>query len=227
MVRYKPPLPAIEGLYGKPTVVNNVISLATVPIIMDKGASFYANYGMGRSKGPLPIQLAGNLKQTGLIEKAFGISLRELLYDFGGGSATGKPIKAVQVGGASGICLSKDQFDRTLAYEDAATGGSIMIFNENRDMLKVLKNFMEFFVEESCGQCTPCRIGNVKLLEGVEMIEIGDYTFSYIKKLKELGNTMKVASKCGLGQSSPNTFISILENFSDEIFNNVNGGSHE
>ncbi|KRP06363.1 MAG: formate dehydrogenase, partial [Methylophilales bacterium BACL14 MAG-120920-bin58] len=117
MVRYKPPLPAIEGLYGKPTVVNNVITLATVPIIMDKGALFYADFGMGRSKGTLPIQLAGNLKQTGLIEKAFGISLKELLYDFGGGSFTGKPIKAVQVGGPLGAFLPEAQFDTPLDYE--------------------------------------------------------------------------------------------------------------
>ena len=130
-----------------------------------------------------------------------------------------KNTKAVQVGGASGFCIPKSQFDRKFAYEDVATGGSVMIFNESRDMLQYLKNFMEFFVEESCGQCTPCRIGNVKLLEGVEMIEKGEYTFSHINKLKDLGRTMQIASKCGLGQSSPNPFISILENFKDEIFN--------
>ena len=122
------------------------------------------------------------------------------------------------------MCLSKEEFHRTLAYEDIPTGGSVMIFNEGRDMLKVLKNFMEFFVEESCGQCTPCRIGNVKLLEGVEKIERGEYTFAYINKLKELGKSMQVASKCGLGQTSPNSFISILENFKDEIFTYNNGG---
>jgi [NiFe] hydrogenase diaphorase moiety large subunit len=113
-----------------------------------------------------------------------------------------------------------------LGYEDLGTGGSIMIFNEDRDMLQVLKNFMEFFVEESCGQCTPCRVGNVKLLEGIEMIENDTFKFSYINKLKELGNSMRVSSKCGLGQSSPNPFISILENFKDEIFNRENGGNN-
>ena len=137
-----------------------------------------------------------------------------------------KNTKAVQIGGASGICIPKSQFDRTFAYEDVPTGGSVMIFNESRDMLHVLKNFMEFFVEESCGQCTPCRIGNVKLLEGVEMIEKGEYTFAQINKLKDLGRTMQIASKCGLGQSSPNPFISILENFKDEIFNSGNGGKN-
>ena len=129
-----------------------------------------------------------------------------------------KNCKAVQVGGASGVCLPKSQFNRSLAYEDAATGGSIIIFDESRNMLKILKNFMEFFVEESCGQCTPCRVGNTKLLEGVDNIGKGEYTFSYINNLKELGKTMQAASKCGLGQSSPNSFISILDNFKEEIF---------
>ena len=143
-----------------------------------------------------------------------------------------KNTKAVQIGGASGVCIPKSQFERTLAYEDMATGGSIIIFNENRNMLGILKNFMEFFVEESCGQCTPCRIGNVKLLDGIKMIENSEFTFSYINQLKELGRTMQVASKCGLGQSSPNSFISILENFKDEIFShrdgfqNGNGGNN-
>lgn len=132
--------------------------------------------------------------------------------------------KAIQVGGASGICIPKSQFDRILAYEDAATGGSIMVFNESRKMLHVLKNFLEFFVEESCGQCTPCRIGNIKLLEGVEKIDNGEYTFAYVNSLKELSKTMQVASKCGLGQSSPNAFLSILENFKDEIFHSIGNG---
>jgi len=135
-----------------------------------------------------------------------------------------KNTKGVQIGGASGHCVPKSQFNRILAYEDVPTGGSIMVFDESRDMLQVLKNFMEFFVDESCGQCTPCRIGNVKLLEGIEMIEKGDFTFAHINKLKELGKTMQLSSKCGLGQSSPNPFISILENFNDEIFNAGNGG---
>jgi [NiFe] hydrogenase diaphorase moiety large subunit len=134
--------------------------------------------------------------------------------------------KAVQIGGASGFCYPKSQFDRKLAYEDASTGGSVIVFNESRNMLSVLKNFMEFFVEESCGQCTPCRMGNTKLLEGIKMIEQGKHTFTYINKLKDLGRTMQVSSKCGLGQSSPNSFISILENFKDEVLNYNNGGGN-
>ena len=220
--RNKPPYPVNTGFLGMPTAVNNVETLAAIAQIVVRSGEWFKQHGTDKSTGSKLLSISGDCKKPGVYELPWGTKISEILELVGAENT-----KAVQVGGASGICLSKDQFDRTLAYEDAATGGSIMIFNENRDMLKVLKNFMEFFVEESCGQCTPCRIGNVKLLEGVEMIESGDYTFSYIKKLKELGNTMKVASKCGLGQSSPNTFISILENFSDEIFNNVNGGSHE
>ncbi|MFA6571754.1 MAG: NADH-ubiquinone oxidoreductase-F iron-sulfur binding region domain-containing protein, partial [Bacteroidota bacterium] len=126
--------------------------------------------------------------------------------------------KAVQVGGASGYCVPKSEFDRKISFEDLSTGGSIIIFNESRDMLQVLKNFMEFFVDESCGQCTPCRIGNVRLLEGIEKVEKGECSFSYLRDLIELGKTMQVASKCGLGQSSPNAFISIMTNFENEIF---------
>jgi len=129
-----------------------------------------------------------------------------------------KNAKAVQVGGASGYCACEGEFERQISFEDLSTGGSIMIFNQSRDMLHVLRNFMEFFVEESCGQCTPCRIGNKKLLEGVEKIEQGDCSLSYLRELIELGKTMKIASKCGLGQSSPTPFISIMTNFEQEIF---------
>ena len=165
LVRYKPPLPAIEGLFGKPTVVNNVVSLATIPIIMSKGAKYYADFGVGRSKGTLPIQLAGNLKKTGLIEKAFGISLRELLYDFGGGSATGKKIKAVQVGGPLGAFISEENFDIELDYEaysklNAVVGhGGIVAFDEDVNMAEMARYSFEFCAIESCGKCTPCRIG--------------------------------------------------------------------
>ena len=219
--RNKPPYPVNTGFMGMPTAVNNVETLAAVSHIVVKSGAWFKQHGTDKSTGSKLLSISGDCKKPGVYELPWGTKISELLELVGAENT-----KAVQVGGASGICLSRSEFDRTLAYEDAATGGSIMIFNENRDMLKVLKNFMEFFVEESCGQCTPCRIGNVKLLEGIEMIERGEYTFSYIKKLKDLGNTMKVASKCGLGQSSPNSFISILDNFSDEIFNNVNGGSH-
>jgi [NiFe] hydrogenase diaphorase moiety large subunit len=218
--RNRPPYPVNTGFMGKPTVVNNVETLAAVPHIITKGGEWFKQHGTDKSTGSKLFSISGDCEKPGVYELPWGTKISDMLNLVGA-----KNTKAVQVGGASGICIPKSQFDRILAYEDAATGGSIMIFNESRDMLHVLKNFMEFFVEESCGQCTPCRIGNVKLLEGIEMIEKNQYTFSYIKQLKELAQTMKVASKCGLGQSSPNPFLTILENFSDEIFNrNANGG---
>ncbi len=216
--RNRPPYPVNTGFMGKPTVVNNVETLASVPHIVVKGGSWFKKYGTDKSTGLKLFSVSGDCERPGVYELPWGIKISELLEIVGA-----KNTKAVQVGGASGTCIPKSQFDRKLAYEDAATGGSIIIFDENRNMLHILKNFMEFFVEESCGQCTPCRIGNVKLLEGVEKIEKGEYTFAYINQLKELGKTMQVASKCGLGQSSPNSFISILENFKEEIFNGIGG----
>ncbi len=220
--RNRPPYPVDTGYMGCPTVVNNVETLASIPHIIAKGGDWFKEHGTNKSTGSKLFSVSGDCEKPGVYELPWGTTVNELLN-----VVEAKNTKAVQVGGASGSCLPKSQFDRKLAYEDAATGGSIIIFNENRNMLKVLKNFMEFFVEESCGQCTPCRIGNTKLLEGVEMIEKGNFTFSYINNLKELGRTMQVASKCGLGQSSPNSFISILENFKDEIFkSNGKGGTN-
>ena len=211
--RNRPPYPVNTGYMGYPTSVNNVETLASVAHIAIKGGEWFRTMGTDKSTGSKLFSVSGDCGRPGVYELPWGTSIKQLLK-----IVEAKDTKAVQVGGASGVCLPKSQFDRILAYEDAATGGSIMVFNESRDMLKVLKNFLEFFVEESCGQCTPCRIGNVKLLEGVKMIEKGEFTFSYINTLKELGRTMQIASKCGLGQSSPNSFISILENFKDEIF---------
>lgn len=219
--RNKPPFPVNTGFLGHPTSVNNVETLAAISHIVVKGGKWYQKYGTDKSSGSKLFSVSGDCKKPGVYELPWGTTITDLLK-----LVEAENTKAVQVGGASGVCLPKSQFDRKLSYEDAATGGSIMIFNESRNMLHILKNFMEFFVEESCGQCTPCRIGNVKLLEGVEMIERGDYTFSYINKLKELGQTMQISSKCGLGQSSPNSFISIIENFKEEIFNYGNGGTH-
>ena len=220
--RNRPPYPVNTGFMGKPTSVNNVETLATVPHIVTKGANWFKKHGTEASTGSKLFSISGDCAKPGVYELPWGTKVSEMLKVVGAENT-----KAVQVGGASGVCLNKAQFDRSMAFEDVATGGSIMIFNEDRKMIEVLKNYMEFFVEESCGQCTPCRIGNVKLLEGVEMIENGDYTFAYINKLKELGTTMQVASKCGLGQSSPNCFLSILDNFKDEIFNNGHGGNDE
>jgi len=219
--RNRPPYPISTGYLGKPTSVNNVETLCAVAHIVLKGGAWFSKVGTDKSTGSKLFSVSGDCAKPGVYELPWGTKVSELL-DLVGAEDT----KAVQIGGASGVCIPKSQFNRTFAYEDVATGGSIMIFNESRNMLHVLKNFMEFFVDESCGQCTPCRIGNVKLLEGVEMIENGTYTFAHINKLKDLGKTMQVASKCGLGQSSPNPFISILENFNDEIFNSAIGGKH-
>ncbi|MEI7811130.1 MAG: NADH-ubiquinone oxidoreductase-F iron-sulfur binding region domain-containing protein [Ignavibacteria bacterium] len=220
--RNRPPYPVNTGYLGNPTVVNNVETLASVPHIILKGGEWFKKHGTDKSTGSKLFSVSGDCEYPGVYELPWGTKISSLLELVGA-----KNTKAVQVGGASGVCIPKNQFDRTLAYEDAATGGSIIIFNESRVMLYILKNFMEFFVEESCGQCAPCRIGNVKLLEGVESIEKGQYTFNHINKLKELGRVMQVASKCGLGQSSPNSFISILENFKEEIFNqNKFGGAN-
>lgn len=217
--RNRPPYPVNTGYLGYPTVVNNVETLASVPHIITKGGEWFKRFGTNKSTGSKLFSISGDCERPGVYELPWGTTVTDVLTLVGA-----KNTKAVQVGGASGVCIPKSQFDRQLAYEDAATGGSIIIFNETRDMLHVLQNFMEFFVEESCGQCTPCRVGNTKLLEGVERIRKGEYTFSYVNTLKDLGKTMQVASKCGLGQSSPNAFISILENFKEEIFHTNSNG---
>jgi [NiFe] hydrogenase diaphorase moiety large subunit len=211
--RNRPPYPVNTGYKGYPTTVNNVETLASVPHIIMKGGEWFKKYGTDKSTGSKLFSVSGDCDKPGVYELPWGTTINELLT-----IVEAKNTKAVQIGGASGTCLPKSQFSRQLAYEDAATGGSVMIFNENRNMLKVLRNFLEFFVEESCGQCTPCRIGNVRLLEGVEKIDNNEITFAYINSLKELGKTMQIACKCGLGQTSPNSFITILENFKDEIF---------
>jgi [NiFe] hydrogenase diaphorase moiety large subunit len=163
--RNRPPYPVNTGFWGKPTTVNNVETLASIPHILLKGGAWYAKHGTNKSSGSKLFSVSGDCEKPGVYELPWGTKIKELLEMVGA-----KNTKAVQIGGASGVCVPKSQFERTLAYEDIPTGGSIIIFNESRNMLKVLKNFMEFFVEESCGQCTPCRIGNTKLLECVENI---------------------------------------------------------
>ncbi|MDP3087758.1 MAG: NADH-ubiquinone oxidoreductase-F iron-sulfur binding region domain-containing protein [Methylotenera sp.] len=223
LVRFKPPLPAIEGLFGKPTVVNNVISLATVPIILDKGAQYYANYGMGRSRGTLPIQLAGNLKHGGLVELAFGITLRELLYDYGGGSATGKPIRAVQVGGPLGAFLPESQFDTPLDYEAftniwAVVGhGGIVAFDDTVDMAKMARYAFEFCAIESCGKCTPCRIGSTRGVEVIDKIIAGKDTVINVKLVRDLSDTMLNGSLCALGGMTPYPVLSAMNHFPEDF----------
>ena len=216
--RNRPPYPVNTGFMGMPTAVNNVETLSCVPHIILKGGEWYKKLGTDKSAGTKLFSVSGDCEKPDVYEWEWGLTINEMLDRVGA-----KNTKAVQIGGASGFCIPKSQFHRKISHEDISTGGSIIIFDEKRNMLKVLKNFMEFFVEESCGQCTPCRIGNSKLLEGVEMIENEKYTFEYLEKLKELGKTMQITSKCGLGQSSPNSFISILENFKNEIFYHESG----
>jgi len=223
LVRFKPPLPAIQGLFGQPTVINNVISLASVPIILDKGGSYYRDFGMGRSRGTLPIQLAGNLKHCGLVEKAFGVTLREILYDYGGGSASGRPIKAVQVGGPLGAFLPESQFDTPLDYEAFAAlwavlgHGGIVAFDDTVDMAKMARYGMEFCAVESCGKCTPCRIGSTRGMEVIDKIRLGEDRERNIALLRDLSETMLAGSLCALGGMTPYPVLSALNHFPEDF----------
>ena len=223
MVRPKPPLPAIAGLFGKPTVINNVITLASVPILLDKGARFYADYGMGRSRGTLPFQLAGNVKHGGLVEKAFGLTLRELLYDFGGGSATGRPIRAVQVGGPLGQYLPASKFDAPLDYEAfAAAGGmvghgGVVAFDDTVDMAAMARYAMEFCAIESCGKCTPCRIGSVRGVEVIDKLRRGERRPQNLTLLRDLCETMTHGSLCAMGGLTPGPVISAVDHFPEDF----------
>ncbi len=222
-VRYKPPLPAVQGLFAQPTVINNVITVATVPIILDRGAQFYRDYGMGRSRGTLPIQLAGNLKHGGLVEKAFGVTLRELLYDYGGGSASGRPIRAVQVGGPLGAYLPESQFDTPLDYEAfAALGamvghGGIVAFDDTVDMAQMARYAMEFCAVESCGKCTPCRIGSTRGVEVIDRIMRGENRLRQEELLRDLCDTMLAGSLCALGGLTPLPVLSALNHFPQDF----------
>ncbi len=223
IVRAKPPLPAISGLFGKPTVINNVISLASVPIILARGAEFYRDYGMGRSRGTLPIQIAGNIKRGGLVEKAFGVTLREMLTTFGGGTASGRPIKAVQVGGPLGAYLPESQFDTPLDYEAmTALGGTlghggIVVFDDTADMLKMARYAMEFCAVESCGKCTPCRIGSTRGKEALDKVIKGEDTAKQIHLVRDLCDVMLNGSLCAMGGMTPFPVLSALNHFPQDF----------
>ncbi|MDD4914015.1 MAG: NADH-quinone oxidoreductase subunit NuoF [Methylococcales bacterium] len=223
LVRFKPPLPAIVGLFGKPTIVNNVISLASIPVILDKGGEFYRDYGMGRSRGTLPLQLAGNIRHPGLVEAAFGMTLREVLYDFGGGSASGRPIRAVQVGGPLGAYLHEGQFDTPLDYEafaaiSAVLGhGGIVVHDDTVDMAEMARYAMEFCVEESCGKCTPCRIGSTRGVEVIDRIVDGAEKDKNTELLRDLCNTMTYGSLCAMGGMTPYPVLSSLNHFPEDF----------
>ncbi len=210
--RNRPPFPVNTGYLGCPTVVNNVETLAWVAMILHKGADWFKKVGTDKSTGMKIFSISGDCERPGIYEFPLGITVAELLRAVGGEGA-----KAVQIGGASGSCIPYTEFERKIAYEDIPTGGSIIIFGPHRDMLDVAENFLDFFVEESCGQCTPCREGNRKLLEVVHMLKEGVCPMSYLDEIKRLCETMQFASKCGLGQSSPNAFLSIVQNFTSEI----------
>lgn len=223
IVRAKPPLPALQGLFGCPTVVNNVMSLASVPVIMDRGAAFYRDYGVGRSHGTIPIQLAGNVKHGGLYETAFGLTLGELVYDIGGGTANGRPVKAVQVGGPLGAYFPPSLFDTIFDYEAfAAKDGlighaGIVVFDDTVDMLKQARFAMEFCAVESCGKCTPCRIGSTRGVETVDRIAHGIEPEKNRALLGDLCNTMKFGSLCALGGFTPYPVMSAMTHFPEDF----------
>ena len=223
IVRAKPPLPAIKGLFGQPTVVNNVITLATIPVILARGAAFYKNFGVGRSAGTLPFQLSGNIKQGGLVEKAFGLTLRELIYDFGAGSASGRPIKAIQSGGPLGTYIAEPQWDLPLDYETyLSIGGTLghggmVVHDDTADMAKLARYAMEFCAIESCGKCTPCRIGSTRGVEVIDKIIDNHNREHQVVLLKDLCNTMTYGSLCAMGGMTPNPVLSALAHFPEDF----------
>jgi len=222
-VRVRPPLPAIKGLFGQPTIVNNVVTLATVPWVLAHGAEAYANFGVGKSRGTMPIQLGGNVRRGGLVERAFGLTLRELLYDYGGGSASGRPIRAVQVGGPLGAYVPPSQFDTVVDYEAlSAVGamlghGGIVVFDDTVDMALMARYAMEFCAIESCGKCTPCRIGSTRGMEVIDRILAGTDAERNVRLLEELCETMVQGSLCGLGGMAPFPVQSALKHFREDF----------
>jgi formate dehydrogenase iron-sulfur subunit len=204
-------------------VINNGMSLASVPVILQRGAAYYRDFGMGRSRGTMPWQLAGNLKRGGLVEKAFGVTLRELLYDFGGGSASGRPLRAVQVGGPLGAYVPESQFDTPLDYEAfAAIGamvghGGIVAFDDSVDMARMARYAMEFCAVESCGKCTPCRIGSTRGVEVMDRVLRGERPAENLALLENLCETLQHGSLCGLGGMTPFPVMSALRHFPEDF----------
>ena len=211
--RNKPPYPTVSGLFSKPTSINNVETLVTAMMIIEKGAEEYVKLGTKDSRGSKVFSISGDTPIPGIFELELGMTVQEFVNEFGDGDT-----KAVQVGGASGFCVPRKKFAETIiGFEGVPTGGSMKLFNSSRSMYNVLHNYLDFFTEESCGQCTPCRVGCQQLLMGVEKVKKGEAKSTYLNELVKLADTMKVASKCGLGQSVGNAFRSIVENFREEI----------
>ena len=222
-VKVKPPIPAISGLFGKPTIVNNVLTLASVPFILSEGAKAYADYGQGRSKGTQPFQLAGDIKQGGLVELAFGVSIDTLVNEYGAGTYTGKPIKAVQIGGPLGGYLPPKSFDTTMGYESlAAAGGMIghgglVVYNETASMMSMARYAMEFCEIESCGKCTPCRVGSVRGKETLDKIAAGEDVAANLNVIEDLCDLMEGASLCAMGGLTPMPVRTAMQHFPDEF----------
>ncbi len=223
MIRYKPPLPAIKGLFGQPTVVNNVISLATVPVIFERGAGYYADFGREKSRGTLTIQLAGNIARPGLYEFGFGLPLKELIEEIGGGTASGRPVKAVQCGGPLGPFLTAEQLDLPISYEDFAEGsamvghGGVVVFDDSADMARLARFSMEFGAVESCGKCTPCRVGTTRAYETIDRIIAGRDPEANRALLEDLCETMIHGSLCAHGGLIPYPVLSALEHFPEDF----------
>lgn len=222
-VKVKPPIPAISGLFDKPTIVNNVLTLATVPYILANGAQAYAKYGQGRSRGTQPFQLAGDIKQGGLVEKAFGVTLNELVNDFGGGTHTGRPVKTVQAGGPLGGYITPDEFGVEMGYETLAEAGAmlghggIVVFNDTTSMMKMARYAMEFCEIESCGKCTPCRIGSVRGKETLDKIAAGEDVAANLDIIEDLCGLMEEASLCAMGGLTPMPVRTAMKAFPEEF----------
>jgi NADH:ubiquinone oxidoreductase subunit F (NADH-binding)/(2Fe-2S) ferredoxin len=224
----KPPFPSVSGYYGKPTNVNNVETFANVPVIINKGADWFASIGTEKSKGTKVFALAGKINNVGLIEVPMGTTLREVIYEIGGGIKDGKKFKAVQTGGPSGGCLTEKHLDSPIDYDNLIAAGSMMgsggmiVMDEDDCMVSIAKFYLDFTVEESCGKCAPCRIGNKRLYEILDKLTKGNGTREDIDSLRNLGQVIKDTSLCGLGQTSPNPVLSTIDNFWDEYLEHVN-----
>jgi [NiFe] hydrogenase diaphorase moiety large subunit len=211
--RNKPPYPTTSGVFNKPTSINNVETLVTAMMIIAQGAAKFNELGTKDSRGSKVFSVSGDTPTPGIFELELGMSVQDFVNEFGDGDT-----KAVQVGGASGFCVPRKKFGTTIiGFEGVPTGGSMKLFNSSRSMYNVLHNYLDFFTEESCGQCTPCRVGCQQLLKGVEKVKKGEVKSTYLNELTKLAETMKIASKCGLGQSVGNAFRTIVENFREEI----------
>jgi [NiFe] hydrogenase diaphorase moiety large subunit len=211
--RNKPPYPTVSGVFNKPTSINNVETLVTAMMIINHGSKNFIQYGTKDSRGSKVFSISGDTPTPGIFELELGMTVQQFVNEFGDGDT-----KAVQVGGASGFCVPRKKFAETIiGFEGTPTGGSMKLFNSSRSMYNVLHNYLDFFTEESCGQCTPCRVGCQQLLKGVEMVKKGEAKSTYLTELMKLADTMKVAAKCGLGQSVGNAFKSIVGNFREEI----------